>query len=265
MESLFTSPGVLPREKNMNIAIGKLIASGLTLTPLVIGNYAIADVGESFYTLGAQQGEREIEFITETVKKRGEARESAAVIGFGYGITDYWFTEISAEYAREAGGGTGLEAFEWENIFRLTEPDRFPVDIGLVAEIERPRDCSEGYKLKFGPLFQKDIGRVRLNANLLFERHFSETLSRPTEMGYQWQAKYGWRPTLAFGLQGFGEMGPWDDWAPRSEQSHRFGPAVFGKVSLGGNQEIEYKAAYLTDPSSRARSHGFRIETEYKF
>jgi hypothetical protein len=135
----------------------------------------------------------------------------------------------------------------------------------LVIGIERPRDRNEGYQIKFGPLLQKDIGQVQLNANLLFKRHFRETPSRPTEMGYQWQAKYRWKPTFAFGLQGLGEVGEWDDWAPRREQSHRFGPAVFGRISLGGTQEIEYNAAYLADPSSSARNHGFRLATEYKF
>jgi hypothetical protein len=84
-------------------------------------------------------------------------------------------------------------------------------------------------------------------------------------MGYQWQAKYRWKPAFEFGLQGFGEMGEWDNWAPRAAQSHRFGPALFGKILLGGSQEIEYKTSYLMDLSSRARSHGFRLETEYKF
>ena len=249
----------------MSIKVDKLIASGLMLSPLFFFNHAMADVGGSFYTLEIEQGEWEVESSAETLGKRNAERESGLELGLGYGMTDYWSTEIAVKYLRENSGGTGLEAIEWENVVKLTESSRFPVEIGFVVELERPRERSEGYQLTFGPLFQKDIGQMQLNANLLFERHFSETLHRSTEMGYQWQVKYNWRPTFAFGLQGFGDMGEWDDWAPREEQLHRFGPAVFGNIVLDHDHEIEYKASYLTDPSKRTRSRGFRLEAEYKF
>jgi hypothetical protein len=220
---------------------------------------------ETVQELNFKRGDRQIEFKTGTLKKRGEDRQSGAVIGYQYDVSDFWSTQLSAEYKREEGNGTQFDAIEWENKFKFTQPDQLPVDIGLLTEIDWQKDRDEGYQVRFGPLFQMDIHKVQLNLNVLFERHFSETPSRPTELGYQWQAKYNWKENFQFGLQGFGEMGEWDDWAPRSEQSHRFGPAIFGEVSLGGSQKLEYDTAYLTDPSSRARSHGLRMQVKYKF
>ncbi|MEO7245474.1 MAG: hypothetical protein ABIX12_10055 [Rubrivivax sp.] len=52
-------------------------------------------------------------------------------------------------------------------------------------------------------------------------------------------------PGLHFGLQGFGELGPWDHWAARSEQFHRAGPAVFGTLRLTGHPVLKAQAALL--------------------
>jgi hypothetical protein len=234
------------------------------LTSFFIPSLALAQA-DSVTGVDIEQGEREIEFKFGRLDQRRQGRESEAAIAFGYGVSQKWFTQLSTEYAREPGAGTQFDAIEWENRFRLTESGRFPVDIGLKTEIERARERNEGYQFTFGPLFQKEINKLQFNLNVLFSRYFSETPPRPTELTYQWQAKYDWRENVQYGLQGFGEFGEWDDWAPRSEQSHRFGPAVFGKISSDGSQKIEYDAAYVIEPSSRARSHGFRMKAEYKF
>src|SRR5205085_348957 len=145
-------------------------------------------------------------------------------------------------------GGSRLkyEAFEWENRFQLTESNQYPVDLGLLLEIEVPRERHvEGYELKGGPLLQWDTGDVRWNANLLFERmvRTRDEESHHLEMGYQLQARYDLSRALGFGVQAFGEMGKWDHWSPASEQSHRLGPAIFGKLKLEGRQSIKYNAA----------------------
>ena len=74
---------------------------------------------------------------------------------------------------------------------------------------------------------------MQLNGNLLFERKFGHDNDNDdpyiTEFGYQWQAKYRWQPVLEYGLQGFGDMGKWNDWDKQAEQSHRIGPAVSAK------------------------------------
>ena len=77
--------------------------------------------------------------------------------------------------------------------------------------------------------------------------------------------KYRWLPEFEFGLQGFGEMGKWNDWAAKDEQSHRVGPAVFGKLPLGGGQAIKYNAAWLVGTSKAAPDHTLRMQVEYEF
>ncbi len=231
---------------------------------------ALAHAGPADYVFvpSVTYGEREIDFKMGTVRRNAgdeSGRESAASLGFGYGVREWWFTEFYAKYERNSGEKTKFDAFEWENKFQLTEPGRFPVDVGFILEIERPKDRAEGYEVVFGPLFQAEIGNVQLNFNPLLERNYRSEEDNPLRLNYQWQVKYRWRPQLDFGLQGFGELGKWNDWSPSHEQSHRAGPAVFGKFALGGRHAIVYNAAVLRDLNGDSRGTTFRAQVEYEF
>jgi hypothetical protein len=212
---------------------------------------------------GVEYGEREIELRLGTASATDEHRQSAASLAFGYGVTPWWSTEVYGKWHRS--GATRFDAFEWENRFQLTEPGRYFADFGLLVEIERPRDRAEGYELRLGPLMQKDCGPVQANLNVLVERHYRASEPEVTELGYQWQLRYRFRPAFDFGAQGFGEVGAWNDWAPVREQEHVAGPAIFGKLGLGGRQVLKYDAAVLFKLSNAAPATTVRAQLEYEF
>lgn len=236
--------------------LGGMLATGLTCV-------GWAGPSDYVYVPTVEYGERELDFKYGTASAGGPD-EHAASLGFGLGATRWWFTELYVKYKREEGR-TFLDAFEWENKFQLTETGKYPVDVGWLVELERPQDRDEGYELKLGPLFQTEFGRLQLNTNILLERVFDSFDSNGTSLGYQWQAKYRWREALEFGAQGFGEMGDWTHWAPADEQNHRLGPAVFGKIALGGRQAVRYNAALLMGLGKGAPDHTLRLQVEYEF
>ncbi len=241
---------------------------GVTLTTLCVGLQMVearAEPADYVHQPNIEFGEKEVDFKMGSFKQKNEDRVSAASLGFGYGATQHWFSELYVKYKREGNGGTKFDAIEWENKFQLTETGQYPVDIGLITEVERPQDRNEGLEVKFGPLFQTELGKTQLNANFLFKRNYHAAEANAMQMGYQWQAKYRWTPGLEFGVQGFGEMGQWNHWAARADQSHRFGPALFGKVEMGTRQAIKYNVAYLMDLSSTTRSNTLRAQVEYEF
>jgi len=217
------------------------------------------------YLPSVSYGERELDFKAGSARNSGEPSQSAGSLGFGYGATQRWFTEIYSKYERVQGEGQRFDAWEWENKFQLTEAGEYPVDLGFIMELERPQDRSEGYEMRFGPLFQTEFGRLQLNLNLLVERHFHAASPTETEFGYQWQAKYRWQPRLEYGLQGFGEVAKWNHWGPADTQTHRVGPAVFGKMAMGDRHAIRYNAAWLFAVSEGAPAHTFRMQVEYEF
>ena len=243
----------------------KLSKLVICLGMLYVGQ-AAAGPADYVYTPIVEESEKEIDFKFGTAKGQDGTRTTVSTLGFGYGATSYWFTEIYLIHEREAGDGLTLA--EWENKFQLTETGKYAVDVGLITEIEAPLSNNDApWEFKIGPLFQTEFGKLQLNANVLFERKFAGDSAdqHVTEMGYQWQAKYRLQPTLEFGLQSFGEVGKWNDWAPQDEQEHKIGPAIFGKFTVSEKQKIKYNAAWLLGVNDTAPNNTFRMQVEYEF
>jgi hypothetical protein len=243
---------------------GALAALSLQLLSLTTAAHA----GPSDYvrTPIVQEGEREIDFKAGTAKNRDGTRESAWSLGLGYGVTNWWFTEFYGKWHKEPGERHSFDAWEWENKFQLTETGKYPVDIGFLLEIERPKDRSEGYEYKWGPLFQMDISpSVQANLNVLVEKHIRAATPSKAELGYQWQVKHRWQPNFEYGLQGFRGVGPVSHWSSKDDQSHILGPAVFGRVRTGQREFIKYNAALLFGATNGSPRTTLRLQTEYEF
>ncbi len=246
------------------IWVGALVA--LAISSLAFSRPASAGPSDYVFTPIVEEGEREIDIKAGTAKSRDGARESKYSAGLGLGVNGWWFTEVYAIWHKLPNESHGFDAWEWENKFQLTETGRYPVDVGLLFEIERPKDRSEGYEYRWGPLLQADITPdIQANLNLLFEKHIRSSAPGKAELGYQWQVKYRWRPSFEYGMQGFGDVGPWNDWEPRSAQPHVAGPAVFGRIGLGARQAIKYNAGLLFGLTDGAPRHTFRLQAEYEF
>ena len=244
------------------------------LAAAALGLPALAHAGPADYIVfpAVAYGEREIEFRYGTEKLKDSAggdRTSEGGFEVGYGVTQSWFTELDVKYHKESGDRTRYDAFEWENKFQLTEPNKYFADVGVFAEIEIPRERRvEGYELAFGPLFQFDTGPLRWNVNPVLEKviRSREEGPHPLELGYQLQAAYRFPSVrMDVGVQAFGDLGKWNDWEPHGEQLHRIGPAVIGRIKLEGRQMLKYNAAFLFGETSATPRHTFRMQVEYEF
>jgi hypothetical protein len=243
---------------------GALSALGLAAAALS----RVAMAGPSEYVLPAvvEEGEREIDFKAGSALLRGGGHEDQESIGLGIGVNSRWFTEAYAVWHKEPGDSRRFDAWEWENRVQLTQTGRYPVDVGVVLEVERPQLRSEGYELRWGPLFQADLSpKLQANLNLLVEQHVNAEVASKPELGYQWQIKCRWNPAFEYGLQGFGDVGPWNHWEPGTEQPHRAGPAVFGTLSAGGHRKLKYNAALLFGLTDGAAVNSLRAQLEYEF
>lgn len=114
---------------------------------------------------------------------------------------------------------------------------------------------------------QTDFGRTQVNANLFFERSVDPEGAPPIQLRYQWQVKHRWKSLMNFGLQGFGEVGRWNDWPAAKDRSHRAGPALFGQWDLGrgGDEALLYQAAYLLGRVYRRQGDLFTVRLQYSF
>jgi hypothetical protein len=250
----------------MRTALPAAALATLALSCLALPS--VSRAGPSDYVLSpiVEEGEREIDFKAGSSKLRDGTRQSKESIGLGLGVNSWWFTEVYAIWHKEPGIAQSFDAWEWENKFQLTETGKYPVDVGFVVEIERPNNRSEGYEYKWGPLLQADLATdLQANLNLLIEKHIRAVEPQQAALGYQWQLKYRWHPEFEFGAQGFGDVGPWNHWAPGSEQSHVAGPALFGTVRVGNRQKVKYNAALLFGMTDGSPRNTLRLQAEYEF
>ena len=225
---------------------------------------AMAGAGYYLVSTYENEGEKNVDFKFWAVKPPGSSAITAPEIGIGYSPTKRWYTELYITYIRTEYTGTNPGDVTWQNDFMLTH-GQYPFDLALHTNIERHHDSANGYGFEFGPVLQTDVGRTQLNGNLFFERNYRGAQANAMQMKYQWQVKYRWRPQFAFGLQGFGELGQWNDWASHDLQSHRIGPAVFGVLPLGNGQALKYEAAYFIGSIYTQNAKVFSARVQYAF
>ncbi len=222
-----------------------------------------ADPGYYVVTVYDDPGVRTADFRYWTVKSPGSAEVIWPEVGLGWNVNGRWYTEILASYVGSSEFATRLSTLNWQNDVLLTQ-GQYPFDLALHTLLVRPQQAPRGTAFEVGPVFQTDVGRTQVNVNVFFERGFGALGGEPTQLKYQWQLRHRWRPWLHFGVQGFGELGPWDHWSPRDEQSHRIGPALFGALPVGGGS-LAWQVAYLTGSTYGQHGNMFSMRVKYDF
>ena len=223
---------------------------------------AAADPGYYVVTVYSDPGVKTVDLRYWTVQPKGGGLVIWPEVGLAWNVNSRWYTELLASWIGWSGAATRLSNVEWQNDLLLTQGE-LPFDLALHTLWVSPQIAS-GDSLEFGPVFQTDIDRTQVNFNVFFERYFGAQSARPTQLKYQWQLRYRWRPALNFGAQGFGELGPWNDWAPHDLQSHRAGPALFGSFGVGPGT-IGWQAAYLVGKTYGQRGQMLSFRVKYDF
>jgi hypothetical protein len=200
---------------------------------------------------------------TEQVRDGG--REDEHAVSFGWTPTSRWFTALYAGWYAESGAKLGFYSWSWLNYVQLTTPGAGPVDVGLLCEIERPRERADGTGITCGPTLQVDTEHLQINFNPLLEKYVGAQASEAAALKYQWQVKRLWRPGVELGAQGFGEVGPWNHWLPASQQEHSLGPAAFAKWPLGDGQVLNLDAALLVGVGAGSPKNTLRVRLQYEF
>ena len=224
---------------------------------------AAADPGYYVVTVYDDPGVRTLDFRYWTVKKPGSPVVVWPELGLGWNVNGRWYTELLVSYIDSSRMSAQIDTLNWQNDFLLTQ-GQYPFDLGLHTMLVRPQHPASGYEIEYGPVIQTDVGRTQLNLNVFFESGLGALRSEPTQMKYQWQVRHRWLSWLHVGAQGFGELGRWNDWSPRHEQSHRAGPAVFGSVPAGPGS-FAWQASYLFGKTYGQRGDMFSLRVKYDF
>lgn len=256
------------------VLIGGLMIALKPRMPRISPGAAAALVAAAFVTLGAattrdaqagfkvyapyvEQGELEFEYrpsvtLDEDSTKHNEQKH---LFGIGYGINEWWFTELYAEWEREAGPGEQIkfEAFEWENRFQITNPGEYWADFGLLVEYERTDDSKAPDKVELALLLAKELGQFDATYNLVFEKEVGGGASNDVELAQAFQLKYRLDKAFEPGIEFFSEFGAIGDMPGFDDQKHYVGPVAAGVIPLNDTGlKLKYNAGYLFGVSDEA-------------
>jgi hypothetical protein len=225
-----------------------------------------AGPGDYVFVPYAEAGKRTVGYAFGVAREREGGRETEHALNLGWAPTERWFTALYAGWYGQPGESTSLYSWSWWNHLKLRAQGQGPVEVGVLAILERLRGSDEGTgAITIGPTLQIDTERLQININPLFEKYVGANESAPTELKYQWQVKTLMRPRIELGLQGFGEFGPWNHWLPAAEQAHSLGPAVFFRQPMGGQSALKLDAALLVGVGAGSPRNSFRMRLQQEF
>lgn len=232
-----------------------ILACGTILFP------SSAHATKKVYTPYVEKGEVELEAkygyaIDKDNDVEGEFKQKYAI---GYGLTDFWFSELYGEWEKEGEDGADIEftAIEWENKFQLTNPGQYWADFGALVEYVHNTDGGAD-KVELKGLVAKDIGKFSHAINLIAEREVGEKSSDEIEFGTAFNSRYRYSPQFEPGIEMYNDFGDFE--GGFDDHKHMIGPVVQGKIF----NNIGYDTGVLFGISDAAPDATLKLLLEYE-
>jgi len=217
------------------------------------------------YSPTVEQGEIELELRGHTTSDSDPTKDGLGKykLEAGYGVSASWFTSLFAEYQSAPGVAANQTALSWENIFQLTEPGQYWVDVGAYLEYEHAMEAGVNDKLEGKLLLEKTSGRYVNTANIVLAHEVGAGASTATEFELAWRTRYlldpHFEPSIEF-YGSYGELGV----TPSTAQDHRIGPVISGKFTTSPRHKLGYELGYLVGVSDAAPSGTLKFLLEYE-
>jgi len=205
------------------------------------------------------QGQSEFEFRGDSYADSNPAVDGTTnyQISVAHAFTSWWRPEIYvAEYQRLPGQGQKSQGYEFENVFQLTNPGEYWADTGLLASYEYHSVNGQPGVFEFGPLFEKQTGRLVNRLNLIWEKEVGAGASRNYEFRAAYSLSYKWRNALQPGLETY--IRPADN-------AYQIGPVFYGELASSRGNELEYSAGVVFGANRSATNQTFVLRLEYEF
>ncbi len=154
-----------------------------------------------------------------------------------YGLTDRIEAAAYLTFAEPGAHGFWWAGNKFHLRGRLCEPAALPIDLGWYAAFEwhkTPQFDNADLILELKPILEKDLGRLSLIANPVFEKVLlGKGHDQGFAFGYRNGAYYMWTSWLSPGVEFYGGIGLIDDNDPLRQQQHYIFPVVQGELLEG--------------------------------
>lgn len=187
------------------------------------------------YGATVEKGEFEFEARYGVLTGGEDGGEDKLKLEAAYGVTSNLRLGLVGEFEKEAGESRKAEAVSLEAIYALGNAGG--IDFALYGEYEVVLDGPDAIEAKL--LVQHRKGPWDLRLNLIAEKPLID--GELVELGYAASVDYA-IGEVSLGVQAYGELGTFSDFAPRAE--HFIGPVA--KVEIEGlGPELGLEVGYL--------------------
>ncbi|NVK25028.1 MAG: hypothetical protein HWE10_08890 [Gammaproteobacteria bacterium] len=222
-----------------------IITFGVNADGLVVDK-----VYHPYVTAGEQSVEwRLLSSETSTKNRLGQR------FGYGFSLTEDMTLESYLVAERDENNNFGVQAFETELRWMLTEQGQYWADWGLLLEAEiADVDGGRNYEITAGAMFEKEIDKTSLTVNLFVVQEWGETVPNETELEVRAQYRYRYRSEIQPAIELY-----------TGENFIGVGPAIIGLKRFGGKKQLKWELGFITEVAHDGKDHSLRMALEYEF
>ncbi|WP_339725400.1 hypothetical protein [uncultured Paraglaciecola sp.] len=196
--------------------------------------------------------ERELEWRF-TSRQNDDGNVLAQRLAYGHAVSEYLTIEAYIVGERDDTGDFGLQAYEIETRWMLTEQGELWADWGVLFELEKQHK-EDIYEFTSGILFEKEFTQTSLTINALLVYEWGKDIQ--DEFETEFRLKYRYRYLAA--LQPSIEIYTGEDFVG-------VGPGFMGVHRYAGQKQLKWELAFIAGLNGDSKDHTLRFALEYEF
>lgn len=174
-------------------------------------------------------------------------------IAFGKSLNEYLTLEAYIVGEKTKTEDFGLQAYEVEIRWMMTEQGEGWADWGMLFEVEKLHRTDD-WELTTGVLFEKEFGRTSLTLNAFVVYEWGDSKNREFETEFRMKYRYRLMPELQPAIEVYS-----------GEEFFGIGPAFMGVFRIDRQKQVKWEAGFISEISNSGKDHSFRLALEYEF
>lgn len=188
------------------------------------------------------------------MSRQTDTRNSLAQrIGYGQSLSENVTVELYLLGERDSDDNFGLEAYELESRWMLTEQGRYWADWGMVFELEKQHK-EDVWEASAGLLMEKEFGRNSLTINWFAIYEWGANMQDELEAEFRMQYRFRWKPQIQPSVEVF-----------LGEDFVGIGPALMGMQRFEAQKQLKWELGFISELKGVTKDHTLRLVLEYEF
>ncbi len=174
-------------------------------------------------------------------------------LAYGRSINDRWFLEAYLVGESSADESFGIEAYELEAKWQLTEQGEFWADWGLLFELEKEAN-EDAWEFATAVLVEKEWGKWSGAANFYVLNEWGSDIKNELETKLNLQARYRYSQAFEPAIEFYS-----------GQNTRALGPAFLGQVKMGNRQRLRWEFGAIFGLDSKSPNRTLRLLLEFEF